>query len=93
MDKLNVEINIIKINNWNLITVPGELFSSLGKKIKEVGNNIILGYTNGYYLYFADEKSFDNKCYEASSSIIKRGQGEKMISFILEKLKQDFDNK
>lgn len=93
MDKLNVEINIIKTNNWNLITVPGELFSSLGKKIKEVGNNIILGYTNGYYLYFADEKSFDNKCYEASSSIIKRGQGEKMISFILEKLKQDFDNK
>lgn len=93
MDKLNVEINIIKISNCNLITVPGELFSSLGKKIKEVGNNIILGYTNGYYLYFADEKSFDNKCYEASSSIIKRGQGEKMISFILEKLKQDFDNK
>lgn len=93
MDKLNVEINIIKINNWNFITIPGELFSSLGKKIKEVGNNIILGYTNGYYLYFADEKSFDNKCYEASSSIIKRGQGEKMISFILEKLKQDFENK
>lgn len=93
MDKLTVEINIIEINKWKFITIPGELFSSLGKKIREVGNNIILGYTNGYYLYFADEESFDNKCYEASSSIIKRGQGEKMISFVLEKLKQDFENK
>ncbi len=90
MDKLSIEINIIKINDWNFITIPGELFSSLGKKIKETGKNIILGYTNGYYLYFADKKSFDSKYYEASSSIIKRGQGEKIISFILDKLKEDF---
>lgn len=90
MDKLNIEVNIIKINYWNFITIPGELFSSLGKKIKEAGKNIILGYTNGYYLYFADEKSFDSKYYEASSSIIKRGQAEKIVSFILDKLKEDF---
>jgi hypothetical protein len=89
-DKISIEINIIKINDWNFITIPGELFSSLGKNIKDIGKNIILGYTNGYYLYFADKKAFDNKAYEASSSVIKRGQGEKIISFILDKLKKDF---
>lgn len=96
-DKINIEINIIKINDWKFVTIPGELFSSLGRNIKAAGKNIILGYTNGYYLYFADKKSFDNKAYEASSSIIKRGQGEKIISFVLDKLNNEgvykYDNK
>lgn len=90
MEKVSLEINIIKINDWNFVTIPGELFSSLGKNIKDTGKNIILGFTNGYYLYFSDKKSYDDKAYEASSSIIKRGQGEKIISFVLDKLKKDF---
>lgn len=89
-DKINIEINIIKINDWSFVTIPGELFSSLGRSIKDIGKNIILGYTNGYYLYFPDKKAFDSKAYEASSSIIKRGQGEEIISFVLDKLKKDF---
>ncbi len=88
-DHLELEINIFKINDWNFVTVPGEIFSSLSKPIRESGNNVILGYANGYNLYFPDENAWDKNYYEASSSYIKKGEGEKLVSFIMDKLKTD----
>ncbi len=89
---LELEINIFRINDWNFITIPGEIFSNLSKPIRETDNNIILGYTNGYYLYFPDEKAWEKNYYEASSSYVKKGEGERLVSIILSKLNEDFSN-
>lgn len=84
---IDIEVRIFKINDWNFITIPGEIFSTLTKPIRESGNNIILGYMNGYYSYILDEKAYDKGYYVASSTPFKRGEGEKLVSIIMEKLK------
>ena len=89
-DHLELGISIFKINDWNFITVPGEIFSSLSKPIRNLGKNIILGYTNGYNMYFPDKKAWDKNYYEAFSSYMKKGEGERLVSFIMDKLKTDF---
>lgn len=89
-DCLELEISIFKVNDWNFITIPGEIFSNLSKPIRQSQYNIIIGYANGYYLYFPDKDAWDNNYYEASSSYIKQGEGEKMIAFILDQLEKDF---
>jgi hypothetical protein len=89
-DILELEINIFAINEWNFITIPGEIFSSLTRPLRESQRNIILGYADGYYLYFPDESAWEKRYYEASSCFLQRGEGEKLVEFIREKLKTDF---
>lgn len=89
-DNLEVQVTIFKLNDWKFITIPGEIFASLSEPIRVAGNNVIIGYANGYYLYFADKEAFAKKYYEASSSFIREGEGEKLVSFILDRLADDF---
>lgn len=89
-DLLELELNIIKLNDWYFLTIPGELFSTLAKPLRENEKNIILGYADGYYLYFPDESAWEKNYYEASSCYLRKGEGEKMIGILLDKLKTDF---
>ena len=83
---LNIEISIIEINDLVFITIPGEIFSDLTKSIRDMPNHFIISYTNGYNLYFASNEAYENNYYESSLSLLKQGESEKLILFILEKL-------
>ena len=79
-----VEYSIMTIENTKIAIVPGELFSSVGKILKEAGLEIF-GYGNGYYMYFADENAYDAMYYEAMSSPFAKGASEVLINDIKEK--------
>ena len=85
--QLEIEINIIKLNEWYLVTIPGELFSTLGKLL---GDTVVFGYVNGYYLYVVDQEAYGENYYEVCTSIFEKGEGEKLINFIIEKIASDF---
>ena len=57
--KLAVPVSCLRIGNQQLITVPGELYSSLSLRIKEAAGEIkpvIVGYANGTLGYLPDKK-------------------------------------
>lgn len=86
ISKLNVEVSIFKINNEIFIGVPGELFSELTNDVQNESIHFVT-YQKGYNGYFADEYAYDNFYYEALSSPFEKGQSEKMMNMIKEKIK------
>jgi len=53
-----------------LVTVPGELFASLGSRIVagSADLTVILGYANGYVGYLTDADAHESQTYEALAS-------------------------
>ena len=82
IDSVKFDYSLINIQNIDIVTIPGELFSTLGNKLRE-SNLEVFGYTNGYYLYIADSNAYDNQFYEAMSSPFKKGFGEELIKRII----------
>ncbi len=86
--EIELEVTILKVNDTIFATVPCELFSSLGNKIKEAGNVVVLGYSNGYFLYIPDEDAYDQGYYEALSSPFAKGEGERLAEAIVTELRE-----
>ena len=82
LDSIEAHFTIMHLQNLTIAVIPGELFSTLGVPLKEKGIDIF-GYGNGYYLYLADKKSYDQKVYEAMSSPFEKGVGEFLANEIL----------
>jgi hypothetical protein len=80
---------IVSIPKWRvggleLMGIPGELFASLGELCTEGDDQLlILGYTNGYYGYFADRAAYDDGLYEALASPFAPGASEAMVGRLL----------
>ncbi len=84
---LEAHFSIIKLQDLIIAVIPGELFSTLGRKLKN--NHIeVFCYGNGYYLYFADQAAYDLKYYEAMSSPFAKGVGELLINEIQKTIKE-----
>lgn len=83
---LLVEFSIVKIENFIIVMLPLEITSSLTMEITQKYNCMVFGYMNGYNLYLADSESYDKKYYEAAMTLVKKGEGEKLIKRILELL-------
>ncbi len=57
--------------DFALMSVPGELFSSLGRQFEAgapLATTWVIGYANGYAGYFPDLGAFNNRTYEALAS-------------------------
>lgn len=76
-----VKFTTMTLGGLKIAVVPGELFSTLGVPLKQEGIEVF-GYGNGYYLYIADETSYDKMYYEAMSSPFERGAGELLVEEI-----------
>ncbi len=90
IDNITAEIKVLKMNNNFIVYIPGELFTSLGLKIKNSvhDKNILVScYSNGYIGYIADIEAFKNGGYESSSTPLKEGEGEKLIEKIISAIK------
>lgn len=76
----------MKINRFNFVGVPGELYSELSNPIKTDEVNFV-SYANGYFGYFVNANAFDKNYYEAQSSPYRYGEAEKMMKIIEAKIK------
>ena len=85
LENILAHFTIIHLQSLPIAVVPGELFSTLGIPLKKDGIEVF-GYGNGYYLYIADEKSYDEMVYEAMSSPFEKGVGEFLIKEIYKKI-------
>lgn len=66
----DVVCNAARVNNTLFFSIPGEMTSGLGLKIKQEAdslhsNALIIGYTNGYIGYIIPEKYYRLKTYES----------------------------
>lgn len=80
---LEAEVQVITLGRelaW--IGLPGEVFVELGlalKKRSPFPHTIITTLTNGNWGYIPDRRSYAEKAYEAESSRVEPGSGEKLV--------------
>jgi hypothetical protein len=85
------EINLISFGEVVFVTVPGELFVSLGLKIKHQSpfeNTIIVGYANDAIGYIPSGEAYHGTGYEARRTQFAEGAGEYLVNQILYHLKK-----
>jgi hypothetical protein len=83
------EINLWQIGQTVLVTIPGEMFSRLALEIKEQSpfkETMVVGYSNGHLGYIPDEAAYQDQGYEALSTPLKQGFGEKLVEETILKL-------
>lgn len=85
------DISAWRLGGLYLVTIPGELFASLGTRIVDAapGPALVLGYTNGYVSYLADAAAHEAATYEALASPFVPETSEAVVqsaSMLLEQL-------
>jgi hypothetical protein len=72
----------VRIGDIALVTVPGELFSSLGRLIRERSPfpvTCVLGYTDGHVGYLPGAKEYEAGGYEALASALAPDAGDRVV--------------
>ena len=72
------EIMAIKLGNWALVALPGEIYTELGRSIKNASpfeNTLIVGLANGYQGYVIPDDMRANGSYEGRFSSGTTGEG------------------
>lgn len=82
-----IHLAIIQFGDYYVVCVPAELFHSLEEKI-ECNHCLVINYANGYHAYIADQEAYEQEYYESMMSYYASGEGEKMIAYINQKLKE-----
>jgi hypothetical protein len=62
------EVTAIRLGDAVLVTIPGELFTSVGRAIRErspMQHTMVLGYAGGYIGYVPDRPAYESGGYEA----------------------------
>jgi hypothetical protein len=74
----SLELEAWALGDLTLVSVPGELFASLGNRIVSSSptSTLVLGHANGYVGYLVDEAAFVAETYEALASPFALGAGE-----------------
>jgi hypothetical protein len=77
-----LELEALALGDVVLVAVPGELFSSLGRRIEcePAGRKLILGYANGYVGYLTDIAAHETETYEALASPFDPEAGERVAT-------------
>jgi hypothetical protein len=81
-----VEVQVIALGELALVGISGELFVSLGLRIKRSSPfpfTFIVGYANGYNGYLTPEEAWKQGGYEVSIgqwSLCGQGSGEAIVS-------------
>ncbi|MBQ7246647.1 MAG: hypothetical protein IJS22_00955 [Lachnospiraceae bacterium] len=81
-DFFELPMSAVRIGNIGIVTVPGEAFTDIGRKIREIeGWDMILifGLTDGSYGYFPVTSAYAEGGYEARGSKYKAGVAELIV--------------
>lgn len=85
VEKIDLEVKVLRINDRYIVYIPGELFTSLGIKLKDKfgeGKILISCYSNGLISYIPDLEAYNEGGYETLTSPFAAGEGEKLIDKI-----------
>jgi hypothetical protein len=72
-------LQVISLGGLAFLSIPGELFVALGKRIKsgsEFDFTLIVGYANDYIGYILSEQAYQTQGYEARKTRLAPGAGE-----------------
>lgn len=86
-----VNINVLSVGDISFTIFSGEMFGTLGRQIREQSPydmTFMVTCANGYNGYFPDERGYDFGCYEAYSSYVAKGTGEKIVDAYIGMLKE-----
>lgn len=87
----NVNINVLSVGDVSFTIFSGEIFGTLGRQIREQSPydmTFMVTCANGYNGYFPDERGYDFGCYEAYSSYVAKGTGEKISDRFVQMLNE-----
>jgi hypothetical protein len=92
LDRIEIELKLVKLGNAVFLFVPGEMFTQIGKTMKAYARSKdyilhICCYTNGYIGYIPTREAFKFREYESWAAIV----GENTESVLLEALKEMFN--
>lgn len=83
-------IKIISLDNIVFVGIPGEIFSSLGKQIEDglsPRKVVLVGYSWDYVGYIPDAKAYEEGGYETYSTLLEKGEGEKIVETVIKEVK------
>lgn len=87
MESIKITVKLVRVNDIFFVYIPGELFTSLGLRIKkslEDGKIFVACYGGGYIGYIPDSEAYGSGGYEAMSSPLAEGEGERLVECITE---------
>jgi len=87
---IQTALHILVFGEVSFVGVPGELFSTLGKQIEEAlkpKKIFVVGYASDYIGYIPDMSAYDEGGYETLSTLLQRGEGERIVEIIIEALR------
>jgi len=82
---IETTLHIMNLSDLVFVGIPGELFSTLGRQIEEAlkpKKVFVVGYASDYIGYIPDMTAYDEGGYETLSTLLKRGEGERLIEII-----------
>lgn len=87
MDSIGLEVKIMRLGDIFFVYIPGELFTSLGLKLKRSLKDrkiFVVCYGGGYIGYIPDAMAYKDRGYEALSSPLAEGEGERLVEYVIE---------
>jgi len=87
---MKVEVQVFRIGDIAVVSLPGEVFVELGLAIKKSSPfkyTFIIENSQSEIGYAPDEKAFDQGAYEVNVSRMKKGENEKLVGAALRLLK------
>jgi neutral ceramidase len=91
IESIEIVIKVMKISDIIFAFIPGELFASLGLKIKrsiQDSKIFVVCYSGGYIGYIPDSDAYKSGGYESLSSPLAEGEGEKLAQSIIEVIRE-----
>ncbi len=83
---IEAEVQVFRIGDIAIVSLPGEVFVELGLAIKEKSPfeyTFVIENSQSGIGYVPDEKAFDQGAYEVNVSLMKKGENEKLVETAL----------
>ena len=90
---IQTTLHILDFGEVSFVGVPGELFSTLGNQIEEAlkpKKVFVVGYASDYIGYIPDMSAYDEGGYETLSTLLQRGEGERIVQIIIEAIRNHY---
>lgn len=81
VEYIDSRLSLVRFGDILVAGIPGELFSSLGNDIRAVFPDhvvLVAGYCGDYMGYIPDAAAYDEGGYEAFTTFIAKGEGERL---------------
>jgi neutral ceramidase len=85
-NSIETNIQVFKLNDLAIVSIPGELFTSIQLEIKSSSpfkKTVVISLANDYVGYILDADAYKNNLYESWATILSENAGSKLTSEVL----------